>query len=136
MTAACGAGILVQMKNSGGTYQTVSGLRTRNITFNAEPVDTTNADSVGRWRTLLDACGVRSASVSGDGVFDDSAGEEVVRDAFFNNQLRDFKFTVPSFGAFEGSFKVTQMAFAGEYNGEITYSQAFESAGVITFSSL
>ena len=61
----------------------VAGLRTRQITLNAETVDVTNADSTGRWRELLAGAGVRSAALSGSGVFKDEATSERLRALFF-----------------------------------------------------
>jgi TP901-1 family phage major tail protein len=137
MAAQCGAGIIVSFKDDAGSpaYQVVAGLRSRSISLNAETVDVTSANSTGVWRELLDACGVRNASMSGDGVFTDDAGMEAVRDAFFENELRDAKIFVPAFGTFEGQFKVASLEFGGEYNGEVTASLGLESAGVITFTA-
>ena len=36
-----------------GTFETVAGMRSRRISFDARSVDVTNADSAGRWRELL-----------------------------------------------------------------------------------
>lgn len=137
MAAQKGSAIVVSFKDDAGSpaYNIIGGFRTRNIAFNAEAVDVTNADSTGLWRELLDTAGVRSASISGEGVFVDDAAAEAVRDAFFENESRDAKILIPSFGTFEGSFKVTQLQFAGEYNREVTGSLTLESAGAITFTA-
>lgn len=137
MTASCGSAIVVSFKDDGGSpaYQVVAGLRTRRITFNSEAVDATNADSTGRWRELLNECGVRSATMTGEGVFTDDAGMEAVRDAFFENELRDAKILVPGFGTFEGQWKVTSLEFGAEYNVAVTASMTLESAGAITFTA-
>lgn len=135
MTAQCGSAIVVSMKDGSGSFQVVAGLRTRRVQINAEMVDVTNADSVGRWRELLDGCGVRSASISGDGVFTDDAGLEAVRSAIFGNSLREAKIFLPGFGTFDAMFKVTQLESAGDYNNAETFSMTFESAGEMTFTS-
>lgn len=137
MAAACGKAVVVSFKDDAGTptYQVVAGLRARAITLNAEVVDVTNADSTGSWREILDGCGVRSASMSGDGVFTDDAGVEAVRDAFFEQENRDAKILIPGYGTFEGKFKVTAMEFGAEFNREVTCSLTLESAGELTFTA-
>ena len=65
----------------GGQFQTIAGLRATRISFNAETVDVTSLDSQGGWRELLGGAGVRSAAVSGSGVFLDDASDERVDDA-------------------------------------------------------
>ena len=136
MTAASGTTAVVSFKDDAGTpaYQVVSGLRTRSIRFNAETVDVTNADSTGAWRELLAATGVKSAVISGDGIFQDDAGAEAMRDAFFDGTLRDAKILLTALGTFDGKFKISQLEFGADYNGAVTFSCTLESAGVITFT--
>lgn len=138
MAAQAASGILVKMMSSGGSpaLTPVLGLRSRSIQFNAETVDTTNAESVGMWRELLDAAGVRSAQVSGDGVFVDDTGLEATRAAYFANAIKAMEFFVPGFGTFAGNFKCTQMQASGAYNGEVTFSVQYESSGAITFATV
>ena len=51
MTAQKGKDLLLKIDSDGeGTFTTVAGLRSRQISFNAETVDISNADSTGRWR--------------------------------------------------------------------------------------
>lgn len=136
MAAQCGQAIVVSFKDDAGTpaYQVVAGLRTRSISFNAESVDVTNADSTGAWRELLSACGVKSASMKGDGIFTDDAGMEAVRDAMFDGTLRQAKILIPGFGTFEGNFKVSSLEVGGDFNKEVTASFGLESSGAITFT--
>lgn len=137
MAEQCAGGIVVSFKDDAGSpaYQVVAGLRSRSIAFNRETVDVTNANSTGVWRSLLDGCGVRSATISGDGVFADDAGAEAIRDAAFERETRDAKILIPGFGTFEGPFIVSQFNTGGEYNGAVTLSMTLESAGEITFAS-
>ena len=61
MGAQKGKDLLLKM-NDGTGYVTVAGLRSRKIAFNAETVDVTHAESVDRWRELLEGAGVKRAS--------------------------------------------------------------------------
>jgi TP901-1 family phage major tail protein len=64
--------LLIKMDMTGdGQFETVAGLRATRLGFNAETVDVTSLESEGRWRELLAGAGVRSASISGSGVFRD-----------------------------------------------------------------
>ena len=73
MVAQNGKDLLIKLDlTGGGTYTTIAGLRATRISFNAETVDVTSLESQGGWRELLGGAGVRSASVSGSGVFVDA----------------------------------------------------------------
>ena len=66
MSAQKGKDLLLKVDfNQTGTFQTVAGMRSRRIAFNAETVDITNADSIGRWRELLEGAGMRRAGLAG-----------------------------------------------------------------------
>ena len=134
MTAQCGSASVVSITDAGGAAQAIAGLRNKRFTMNAEAVDITNSDSVGRWREYLDGCGVRSVDLSGDGVFLDDAGAAVAVDMHSTNSIRNATVLVPGLGTFEGLFKLTQCEFAGAHSGEVTYSIALGSAGPITFT--
>lgn len=144
MAAQKGLDVLMKIDIS-GTKTTIGGLRSTSITLNDESVDVTNKDSLGN-RTLLAGAGVNSISISGSGVFTDSAAEVAVRTAFQAQQnttdgttgqtaaFETFEFRIPDLGAYTGLFQITSLEYAGEYNGEATYSMSFESAGYITFA--
>ena len=145
MAAQKGLDVLMKIDIS-GTKTTIGGLRSTSITLNDESVDVTNKDSLGT-RTLLAGAGVNSLSVSGSGVFTDSAAEVAVRTAFAAQQntsdgssaqtaaFESFQFIIPNLGTYTGAFQITSLEYAGEYNGEATYSMSFESAGYITFAA-
>ncbi|NVJ96154.1 MAG: phage major tail protein, TP901-1 family, partial [Marivivens sp.] len=105
------------------------------ISFNAETVDVTNLDSQGGWRELLAGAGVRSASLSGSGVFKDDATDERARQIFFDGQMPDFQVIIPDFGTIEGPFQITAIEYAGTHNGEATYELSLASAGALTFTA-
>ncbi|SER19944.1 phage major tail protein, TP901-1 family [Faunimonas pinastri] len=118
-----------------GTFNTVAGIRSRKLTFNAETVDITNSDSAGRWRELLDGAGVRRASVSGSGLFKDASSDASVRELFFDGAIRTWQIVIPDFGTVSGPFQLTSVEYAGEHDGEVTYDLALESAGAIAFEA-
>ena len=135
MSAQRGKDLLVKIYD-GASYTTVAGLRTRRLAFNAETVDITNAESANRWRELLDGAGVKRASVSGRGLFTDAATDATMRQTFFDGTVVNYQIVVPDFGTVQGPFQITNLEFAGEHNGEVTYDVAFESAGEVTFTAI
>ena len=136
MTAQRGKDMLVKIGDGGSpeTFTTVAGLRTRTISLNAREVDTTHSESNG-WRELLGAAGVRQCSVSGAGVFLDDAAAEQIRAAFFAGAIRNFRLVMPGMGEFSGPFLIANLDYAGEHDGEATFSLALASAGAISFAA-
>ena len=135
MAAQKGRDLLLKVDSTGaGVFVTVAGLRNRSLSLNARPVDITNADRVNGWREILEGAGIKSASLSGTGVFRDDAADETVRGYFFNGTLRNWQLIVPGFGIIQGAFQITALEYAGEYDGEVTYSLALESAGALSFT--
>ena len=136
MTAQKGKDLLVKISDGAGGFTTVAGLRTRRLAFNAETVDITHAESANRWRELLDGAGVKRASVSGRGLFKDAATDALMRQTFFDGTIVTYQIVIPAFGTVQGPFQITNLQFAGEHNGEVTYDVAFESAGEVTFTAM
>lgn len=136
MAAQKGSDILIKVDSNGaGSFVTIGGMRSKSISLNAETVDVSDSDSVNKWRELLAGAGMKSATLTGSGVFKDTAGEEDVRGYFFAQSIEDYQFIIPDFGIIEGAFQVTAIDYAGEYNGETTYSMTFESAGELTWTA-
>ncbi len=132
-----GKDLLVKVDMSGdGQFQTIAGLRATRVSFNAETVDVTSLESQGGWRELLSGAGVRSAAISGSGVFRDESTDERARQLFFDGETPDFQVIVPDFGIIEGAFQVTAIEYSGNHNGEATYELSLASAGALTFTAL
>jgi TP901-1 family phage major tail protein len=117
------------------TYTTIGGLRSTSISMNQETVDVTNKDSANVREMLADG-GVESVSISGSGVFTDAASEATLRTAFGGSSIPNFQIIIPDFGTYTGKFIVTTLEYAGEYNGEVTYSVSLESSGATTFATV
>lgn len=134
MTAQNGKDLLIKVDILGdGSFVTLAGLRATRISFNAESVDVTSLESQGGWRELLGGAGVKSASISGSGVFKDADTDERARQLFFDGEVPGFQVIIPDFGTVEGPFQVTTLEYAGTHNGEASYELALASAGALTF---
>ena len=136
MTAQNGKDLLIKVDMTGdGQFETAAGLRATRISFNAETVDVTSLESTGGWREVLGGAGVKSASISGSGVFKDAESDERIRDMFFEGDTPGFQVIIPDFGTIEGPFLVSSIEYAGSHNGEATYEMSLTSAGQITFTA-
>lgn len=137
MVAQKGKDLLIKLDLTGsGAFETVAGLRASRITFNAETVDVTSLESAGGWRELLGGGGVRSASISGSGVFRDADTDERARQIFFDGEVPDFQVIIPDFGIVQGPFQITSIEYAGSHDGEASYEIALASAGVLAFTAI
>lgn len=136
MAAQKGKDLLVKLDMTGdGAFETVAGLRATRISFNADPVDVTSLESAGGWRELLAGAGMRSAAISGSGVFRDAATDERMRAVFFDREIPGFQVVIPDFGLIEGAFQITALEYAGTYQGEATYELTLASAGALGFTA-
>ena len=137
MAAQKGSAMLMKVGDGADpeVFTTIAGLRSTSLTVNNESVDVTNKDSSGK-RELLAAAGVQSISVSGSGVFTDGSSESTIKTNALADTINNYQFLVPDFGTFTGAFQITSLEYAGEYNGEVTYSMSFESGGTITFATV
>ncbi|WP_312135814.1 phage major tail protein, TP901-1 family [Brevundimonas sp.] len=134
MAVQRGRDMLLKIADTGRAFVSVAGLRARTISMNARTVDVTDGDSVGRWRELLAGAGVKSAAVSGQGIFKDAASDALIREAFFEQAARRWQLVVPDFGVLEGAFLVSALEYAGEHEGEASFALSLASAGAVEFS--
>lgn len=134
MGAQAGKDLLLKLDTDGlSSFASVAGLRARRIAFNAAAVDVTDSGSAGRWRELLADAGVRSASLSGTGIFRDAASDASVRQVFFDGVIRNWQVVIPDFGTIQGPFQIVSLEYNGDHNAEIAFDLALESAGEMTF---
>ncbi len=137
MAAQKGKDLLLKADSDGaGAFITVAGLRTRSIAFNAETVDITHQESAGAWRELLTGGGVKSARITGAGIFKDAASDELVRSFVFNGAIRDWQVIVPDLGTIQGPFQVSTFELNGRHDGEVAFDLGIESAGELVFTAV
>ena len=133
MAAEKGSAFLLKISNgqSPAAYATVAGLRTTQLSVNGEAVNVTTKDS-GGWRELLSGAGVRSVSVSAAGIFTGSDAEVRLRGHALSGVIDDYELSFESGERLVGSFLVTRLDYAGDYNGERNYTLNLESSGAVT----
>jgi TP901-1 family phage major tail protein len=137
MAVQNGKDLLIKVDMTGdGTFETLAGLRATRLALNSETVDVTSLESAGGWRELLAGAGMKTAAISGSGVFRDASTDLRARQIFFDAEMPRFQVIVPDFGVIEGPFQITALDYAGSYNGEASYEVALASAGAISFLAL
>ena len=132
MTAQKGAAFLLKIGDGGSpiAYETVAGLRTTQMTINGDTVVVTHKES-GGWRELLSGAGTRSVSVSASGIFLGSDAEGSGRAHALAGTLDSYELSFEDGAKMRGSFLVQRLDYAGDFNGERTYSLQLESSGAV-----
>lgn len=138
MAGQKGRDVLIKLGDGGApeTFATIAGVRAKTISLNARTVDGTSGESADAWRELIAGAGVKSASVSGAGVFKDAASDAALQAAFFTQSVKTFQLVIPSFGAIQGPFLVEALDYSGDHDGEAAFAVTLASSGALTFTAL
>ena len=135
MAAQKGLELLLKIDIS-STYTTIGGIRNARVSLNdGSTVDVTSIDDTDRMRQLLAGAGVRSISISGDGVFKDDAAIEALRTEWAAGTHPSMQAILPDWGTIEGPFQITSLEVSGAHDGEVTFSVSLESAGDWTWTA-
>lgn len=132
MTAQKGSAFLLKIGDGAQppAYATVAGLRTTQMSINGDTVVVTHKDS-GGWRELLSGAGTRSVSVSASGIFLASEAEAAVRAHALAGTIDDYELSFEDGERLRGRFLVQRLDYAGDFNGERTYTLQLESSGAV-----
>jgi TP901-1 family phage major tail protein len=132
MPAQSGAAFLLKITNGAtpAAYQTIAGLRTTQMSINGDTVVVTHKQS-GGWRDLLSGAGTRSVSVSAAGIFLGSTAENTVRSRALDGTLDDYELSFEDGAKLRGKFLVQRLDYAGDFNGERSYTLQLESSGPV-----
>lgn len=132
MAAERGSAFLLKIASaaSAGSYSTVAGLKTTQLSVNGDAVTITNKGS-GGWRELLSGAGVRSVSVAASGIFTGSTAEVQLRSLALSGEIESYELSFESGERMRGKFLVTRLEYAGDFNGERNYTLALESSGPV-----
>lgn len=132
MSAQKGSAFLLKISDGAAppSYETVAGLRTTQMTVTGETVVITSKQS-GGWRELLSGAGVRSISVSAAGIFLGSDAEARVRANAMAGTLDAYELSFEDGEKLRGQFLIQRLDYAGDFNGERSYTMQLESSGVV-----
>ena len=121
------------------TFTFMAGINSKTLTINNSAIDVTTPDATtpggALWAQSLN--GLKSVSISGDATFLDEAAQEgrLNSVAMAADPVANFQLVVPSFGTYQGEFRVTTATLTGETEGAVNYSLALDSNGAITFTA-
>jgi TP901-1 family phage major tail protein len=133
MAATKGRDFLLKISDgiSPATFTTIGGLRTTSLTIGNETVDITTKDEAP-FRILLGDTGIRTVSISADGVFEDGASAQSLEDEANNGTIQEYQIVDGNGDIYQGTFIATSYEKGGDYNTELTFSVTLESAGIVT----
>ncbi|PHP26767.1 phage major tail protein, TP901-1 family [Limimaricola cinnabarinus] len=135
MAAQNGRDLLLKIDMTGdGLFETMAGLRATRLSLNAQSIDVTHLGSAG-WREVLGGAGVRSAAISGAGVFRDADTDARARQIFFDGETPEFQVVIPDFGTMTGAFQIASIDYAGNHDNEASFEIALVSAGPLRFEA-
>ena len=106
--------------------------RTADLSLSQEEVDVSTKATDG-WRELGEAMGLRSMSLSCEGVFANSAVELEVADRAVNGNVNTYIIVSEAGSSWKGDFFISEMTRSGTYNDAEVFSFTLSSAGEITY---
>ena len=140
MAKQLGRSLLIKIGDGAGSeaFTAIAGLNSKSITINNSAIDVTTPDATtpggALWASSLN--GLKSMSISGDGIFLDESAQEgrLNTIAMQADPVANFELVVPDFGTYSGEFRVTSLEFGGETEGAATFSLSLESNGTVTYA--
>ncbi len=140
MAKQLGRSLLIKIGDGAGSeaFTAIAGLNSKSITINNSSIDVTTPDATtpggALWASSLN--GLKSMSISGDGIFLDESAQEgrLNTIAMQADPVANFELVVPDFGTYSGEFRVTSLEFGGETEGAATFSLSLESNGTVTYA--
>ena len=107
----------------------IGGLRTKTLTTNNEPIDTTSDDDSAA-RSLLAEPGEKHIDLSGEGIFKDDALVEAAIGNGGNGSLIDtWTIELPNGAEITSEFFLNSIEVEGEYQGAVELSLEAQSSG-------
>ena len=140
MAKQLGRSLLIKIGDGAGSeaFTAIAGLNSKSITINNSAIDVTTPDATtpggALWASNLN--GLKSMSISGDGIFLDESAQEgrLNTIAMQADPVANFELVVPDFGTYSGEFRFTSLEFGGETEGATTFSLSLESNGTVTYA--
>jgi TP901-1 family phage major tail protein len=134
MTAQKGQDLTIEIKDENDNFVFIAGLRARTVGLTSGIIDVTDSDS-NMWRHLLSSGGIKSCSISGDGIFKDEVSQKRIKTLFFNGLLEEWRIGLPEYGTLEGVFQIVALRYNGRHDDALQFDITLESANEINFIS-
>lgn len=120
-------------------FSTLCGLTSKTFTINDTAIDVTTANCTdptsAMWTELLQ--GIKSVSVSGNGLFVDHTTETRLMTVKMSaSPICNFELVIPDFGELAGAFHIAEVGFGAEDGqGGVTKTLSLNSTGTVTFTA-
>lgn len=116
-----------------GAGAPVTGMRTKSVKINNEPIDVTTDDDDG-WRKLLAADpAMRSVDISVEGITKDGVLIALAA-AGGSGLLSEYKLEFEGLGHFVGDYYIGSLDLGAPYNDAVTFSCTIQSSGEQTWT--
>lgn len=113
----------------------LAGMRQLGLTFNAEPIDTTDADDDGVRTLLAGSAGSESIDLSFEGVWKNSVIRAIALGGPGTDKLlTDLTLDFADGDSLSGDFFLNNYAETGEHKGEVTFTCSFLSSETWTYT--
>lgn len=134
--ASLGNDMLLQIADAAGssTFVTIGALRASSITLNKSAVDVTNKDSQGFAESMAGG-GVKSAAISGSGIFTDSIASGYMLAAYESNSHWPFRLIHTGNKVWVGDFNIDSFALSGDVNDAETFELSISSSDVTSYTT-
>lgn len=125
-------GVYVGDGGSPEGFTQVASFRTDEMTLNGQSVDI--SDKSLAWEQLLSGGGIKSMTMTGSGIFTDTANEETIRSQWFAQTINNYRYLRSDGAIFAGAFQVESLTYSGEHNGAGQFSATWRSSGAVSFT--
>lgn len=109
-------------------FITIGAARSNALVVNNNPVDDTAMDSGGVQSMIADA-GVQTLQITVDGLFKNSAAEELLRSAAMDRGTANFQLAFPNGDLYQAAFVVQDYNRSGSYDGLETFAATLVRTG-------
>ncbi len=136
MPSMKGRDLLLKVGN-GGTpevFTTVGAARTLSMTIDNRAVDVTAMDA-GGLQALNAQAGLQGMQVVLQGLFKDSASEEMLRAAAFSRAVGNYELVFPNADKYAAAFVVENYTRSGAHDGLETFTVTLRRSGGGTFTA-
>ena len=137
--AQLGRAVLVRAETApgSGVWKDVCALTAKTLSINNASISTTAPDCDNPSGVLHQTSlnGVQSMSISGDGIFDDTEGQNIIiASANGSDPYVNFQFYVDNLGTYEGKFLIESLELSGGSEEVLTFSISLSSSGAVVFT--
>jgi TP901-1 family phage major tail protein len=135
MSAHAGKKMVLKIGNGATpveSFLVVGGLRQTQLLINQTLADASDVAS-GGWRKLLSGTGIKRMTLRSEGVFEDSAAEEILRAYSFAGTATNFQLLFGNGDRVDGAFMVASYEQRGEVREPQQFALILENAGPISF---